>query len=90
MMNLKITVLSEKSQGKDVYNVEVYLCKILESANESVMTKSRSVALTGAARLGIVPQSEKSPARFPVRAHAWVAVWSLVRAHMRGNWLMFL
>ena len=41
----------------------------------STMTvvKNETLALTCVAQLvGIVPQSERSPVRFPVRAHAWV------------------
>ena len=50
-----------------------------------------SEALTGVAQwLGVVLQSERSLVRFPVWAHAWVEVWSLVRVYTRGNRWMFL
>ena len=40
--------------------------------------------------LGVVQQSKRSPVRFPVGAHVWVWVLSLVQAHSRGNQLMFV
>ena len=50
----------------------------------SSIKKGGSSALTGVARLGVIPQSERSPVHFPVRACAWVGV------RVRGNQLMFL
>ena len=44
----------------------------------------------GVAQLGVVLQSKRSPVQFLVRAHAWVAVLSSVKARARGNWSMFL
>ena len=34
----------------------------------------------------IIQQSERSLVRFPVRARAWVAGWSLCGVHLRGCW----
>ena len=40
--------------------------------------------------LGIILHKDRSPVPFPVRARAWVAGHTPVRAQTRGNWLMFL
>ena len=40
--------------------------------------------------LGIIPQTNRSPVRFPVRAHASVVGQVPGWGHERGNWSMFL
>ena len=49
------------------------ICSMRIKNTLKLSTREESPGLHGSAELGIIPQSERPPIQFSVRAHAWVA-----------------
>ena len=54
-------------------------------ASPQGLIETQIAALASVTRLGIIPQSKRSPVQFPVRAHAWDAGSFPLGARTRCN-----